>query len=339
MASKESYAIKVGERILVTGANSFVGSNVVDFLLSLGYVVRGTVRSERPWLKELFESKYGTGRFELAIVPSLDDNKALALALIGVSGVVHVKQQASDVTFGTDPNKIIPPVVAATEAILKASSEVSSVKRVVLTSSSAAATILEEGQGSRVVDQDTWNDAAIKAAWDENTPADRKALMIYAASKAEGERAAFNWAKKNKPGFVFNSIGDVLHPNIGSSGRLTVQLLEGNEAIMNIIVSQYFIDAKDLARLHAIALLDPSVQSERLLGLSVPYTWKELVDTLRELRPSSEKLVKKVPAVREGYVQLLPIKRSEELLSSFFGQSSWTNLKDSLNAGITSMGL
>ncbi|KFX88787.1 hypothetical protein V490_07397 [Pseudogymnoascus sp. VKM F-3557] len=330
MASKESYAIKVGERILVTGANSFVGSNVVDLLLSLGYLVRGTIRSEKPWLEELFESKYGAGRFELAIVPKLDDIEALAVALIGVSGVVHV---ASDVTFGTDPNKIIHSVVAATEAILKASSEVSSVKRVVLTSSSAAATILEEGQGSRVVDQDTWNDAAIKAAWDENTPADSKALMIYAASKTEGERAAFNWVKKNKPGFVFNSIGEVLHPNIGSTGRLTVQLLEGNEAIMNLIVAQYFIDAKDLARLHAIALLDPSVQHERLLGLAVPYTWKEVIDTLRELRPSSEKLVRNVPAAREGYVQLLPINRSEELLRSFFGQSSWTNLRDSLNAG------
>jgi nucleoside-diphosphate-sugar epimerase len=95
MASKESYAIKVGERILVTGANSFVGSNVVDVLLSLGYIVRGTVRSEKPWLEELFESRYGAGKFELAIVPKLDDNEALAVALIGVSGVVHVVSKLS----------------------------------------------------------------------------------------------------------------------------------------------------------------------------------------------------------------------------------------------------
>jgi hypothetical protein len=30
--------------------------------------------------------------------------------------------------------------------------------------------------------------------------------MVYAASKAEGERAAFGWVEKNKPGFVFNSV-------------------------------------------------------------------------------------------------------------------------------------
>jgi uncharacterized protein YbjT (DUF2867 family) len=90
MASKESYAIRVGERILVTGANGFIGSNTVDLLLSLGYNVRGTVRSEKPWLKDLFESKYGPGSFELVIIPSLDDKEDLAAALNGVSGVVHV---------------------------------------------------------------------------------------------------------------------------------------------------------------------------------------------------------------------------------------------------------
>lgn len=30
--------------------------------------------------------------------------------------------------------------------------------------------------------------------------------MVYAACKAEGERAAFNGVKKNNPEFVFNSV-------------------------------------------------------------------------------------------------------------------------------------
>lgn len=53
---------------------------------------------------------------------------------------------------------------------------------------------------------DTWNDTAIKAAWDEATAAEIKGLMVYAASKAEGERAAFNWVENNKPGFILNSV-------------------------------------------------------------------------------------------------------------------------------------
>jgi hypothetical protein len=101
---------------------------------------------------------------------------------------------------------------------------------------------------------------------------------------------------------------------------------------------EYFIDAKDLARLHAIALLDPSVRSERLFGFAIPFTWKEVIDSLLELRPSSEKLVRNVPPAREGFVQILPPSRSKELLISFFGQSDWTSLKESLDAGITSLG-
>ncbi|KAL5332432.1 NAD(P)-binding protein [Aspergillus crustosus] len=342
MASKDSYAIKVGERILVTGANGFVGSNIVDLLISLGYIVRGTVRSERPWLNEVLEKKHGAGKFESVTVPTLDDEKALAAVLDGVSGVVHV---ASDVTFGSDPHKVIPYVVAATEAILEAASKVPSIKRVVLTSSSVAATILQPGEGTITLDQDTWNDASIKAAWDDNTPAEIRGFMVYAASKAEGERAAFNWVKKHNPGFVFNSvlpdytIGGFLHPNIGSTGILTAQLLEGNEAVMNLIVSQYFVDAQDLARLHAIALLSPTVKSERLFGLAAPYTWQELVDSLRELRPDSKTLVTNVPANREGFVQIVTTERSRELLEEFFGQKGWTSLKDSLESGITSLGL
>ncbi|KPI39811.1 Aldehyde 2 [Cyphellophora attinorum] len=340
MAAPESYAIKIGQRILVTGANSFVGSNVIDVLLSLGYTVRGTVRSERPWLNELFDNKYGAGKFETVVVPSLDDKKRLLDVLAGISGVIHV---ASDVSFDSDAGKLVPYVVNATETVMQAASEIASVKRVVLTSSSVAAVIPEAGHGRLELTQDTWNDASIAAAWDPNTPAEIKGLMVYAASKTAGERAAFDWVKKHKPGYVLNSvlpdytIGEVLHPNIGSSGVLTALLLEGNDTIIKIILSQYFVDAKDLARLHVIALLNQTVTSERLFGLAGRFEWKDVIDNLRELRPSSKKLVTDFPPARTGNVEIVPTERSKELLRSFFGQEEWTSLKDSLDSCISSL--
>lgn len=87
---KVATTLQPGDRILVTGANGYIASNVVDVLLSLGYLVRGTVREEKPWLVELFESKYGPGKFETAIVPNLDSEEALFEVLGGVSGVVHL---------------------------------------------------------------------------------------------------------------------------------------------------------------------------------------------------------------------------------------------------------
>lgn len=86
----DNLAIPKGSLILVTGANSYIGSNIVDLLLELGYNVRGTIREEKPWLNALFQKRHGQGRFESAIVASLDEAGAFDEVLEGVAGVVHV---------------------------------------------------------------------------------------------------------------------------------------------------------------------------------------------------------------------------------------------------------
>lgn len=74
----------------MTGANSFIGSNIIDLLLELGFSVRGTVRAEKPWLNELFEKKYGKDRFETAVVPVLEKEGAFDDVLNDISGIIHV---------------------------------------------------------------------------------------------------------------------------------------------------------------------------------------------------------------------------------------------------------
>ncbi|KAI3532922.1 NAD dependent epimerase/dehydratase [Colletotrichum filicis] len=83
-------ALPKGSLILVTGANGYIGSHTINVLLGLGYRVRGTVRSEKPWLSEFFHSKYDKDAFELVLVPNLEDEEALGKAMAGVSGVAHV---------------------------------------------------------------------------------------------------------------------------------------------------------------------------------------------------------------------------------------------------------
>lgn len=82
--------IQPKERVLITGANGFIGSHVASLFLSLGYYVRGTVRAEKPWLDRFFESKYGPGKYESVIVPELNNIDDLVRVSTGVSGVVHV---------------------------------------------------------------------------------------------------------------------------------------------------------------------------------------------------------------------------------------------------------
>lgn len=68
--------------ILVTGANGFVGSHIVDCLLRRGYTVRALVRatSDLTWLaNKPVETVLGT----------LDDPESLRAAVQGVGGVIH----------------------------------------------------------------------------------------------------------------------------------------------------------------------------------------------------------------------------------------------------------
>lgn len=62
----------------------------------------------------------------------------------------------------------------------------------------------------------TWNEASVKAAWDGSAVADGNAYTILAASKTQGERAAWDWIRANKPGYEFNAV----LPNFTVSARL-----------------------------------------------------------------------------------------------------------------------
>lgn len=85
-----SSIIPPGSKILVTGANGYIASHVCDILLELGYNVRGTVRSEKPWLNKFFECKYGVDQFETVTVPSLASEDTWKEIVSGVSGIAHI---------------------------------------------------------------------------------------------------------------------------------------------------------------------------------------------------------------------------------------------------------
>ena len=87
--AKNSYVLPSGSRILVTGANGYIASHVVDKLLGLGYLVRGTVRAPKPWLNEYFEQKYGPNVFETVFVESFGNKDELEGIMQDVDGVIH----------------------------------------------------------------------------------------------------------------------------------------------------------------------------------------------------------------------------------------------------------
>lgn len=92
MSPIDQPVIPKGATVLITSANGFIGSNIADQFLKLGYNVRGTTRNleKNAWVSKLFESKYGPGKFEMVLVPEMKAEGAYDEA---VKGMYHVLQQ------------------------------------------------------------------------------------------------------------------------------------------------------------------------------------------------------------------------------------------------------
>ena len=129
---------------------------------------------------------------------------------------------------------MIPQTIAGTINVLASAAKEASVKRVVYTSSSTAAvTPLPNVEFS--VDETTWNESAVKAAWEPPPYPAGHAYAVYSSSKTEAERAAWEFVRENKPNFVLNTVlpnanfGQILDPKnqSGSTASMVRDLFHG----------------------------------------------------------------------------------------------------------------
>jgi hypothetical protein len=102
---------------------------------------------------------------------------------------------------------------------------------------------------------------------------------------------------------------------------------------------EHYVNVEDVARIHAIALLDPNVNSERLFAFAAPHSWAGIIDILKRLRPSNDKIPTPPENELPDLSHIVPSKKAEGLLKSFFGQPSWVGLEESVKTGIDSLGL
>lgn len=50
---------------------------------------------------------------------------------------------------------------------------------------------------------------------------------------------------------------------------------------------QYFVDVRDDAKLHVIAMVDPACNGERVFAFAAPFTWNQILGILRTMYPNS----------------------------------------------------
>lgn len=105
-------------------------------------------------------------------------------------------------------------------------------------------------------------------------------------------------------------------------------------SFMLIAIPEYYVNVRDTARLHVAALLDPSVQSERIFAWVAEHNLTDIVGALRRLRPQNQ-MIKNAPENEGRDRAIAPsISRAEKLLKSFFGVDGWVGFEESIADGI-----
>ncbi|KAJ0038514.1 hypothetical protein Pint_23939 [Pistacia integerrima] len=245
-----------GKVVCVTGASGFIASWLVKLLLEHGYTVKATVRDPNdPNIKHLHTLDGATERLHI-FKANLMEEGSFDSAIDGCEGVFHT---ASPVFLSTnDPQaELIDPAVKGTLNVLRSCAKVQSVKRVVITSSTASVFFNERPLTPDVVADETWF---------SDPDFCKKSKNWYALSKTLAEEAARKFAKENgidlvtlHPGFV---IGPSLHSKLNLSLEVILNIIKGVDTFPR---PYRFVDVRDVAYAHVQALEVPTASGRYLL--------------------------------------------------------------------------
>ncbi|KAJ3563918.1 hypothetical protein NP233_g8630 [Leucocoprinus birnbaumii] len=107
-------------KVLVTGANGYIGMWIVRILLEQGYIVRGAVRSQSKgkYLTSYFQQMgFGADKLEIVIVDDLTKQGAFDQAVQGVDAIQHVAAPV-DIEV-SNPQDFMKPAVQGTVGVLQ----------------------------------------------------------------------------------------------------------------------------------------------------------------------------------------------------------------------------
>jgi len=285
-------AIPPHSLIVVTGITGYIASHVALAALQAGHRVRGTVRSlsQVDALKAAFAKRgVDADKLEFAIVDNLQSEPQFTQAFENADGVAHVALPGGVGSSDFPPQETIDSHLA----VLRAAAKVSSVKRVVFTSSSVAVRMAPDYREEPLTDKD-WDDIAVQKH-DNATEEDKKSPdwsgLRYSVAKTLSEKETWKWVEENKP--PFDVVAILPNANFGpilfGAPRSTVgwihALTQGEGSLVTQIPPQWFIDVRDDGRLHVLALTTPSLGGKRIWAAAEPFGWNRILAILRKNFP------------------------------------------------------
>ncbi|GFF55073.1 aldehyde reductase 2 [Aspergillus lentulus] len=253
MGSTAPTTVPSGGLVLVTGVNGFLASQLA---LNLGYKLRGTVQfqDKADWITEAVTKRYPDASFKTVVVPNISVPGAFDDAIRGVDGIAHV---ASDLSFGSDPEKVITPMLEALRSFLRSATKEPSVKRFVLTSSAIAA-LTPQPEKEMHVDANTWNDSGI-----ERRGVRRRTTPSGARTKTSPSLSP----TPSLPDFI---VGPIIHAKQnGSTGRW---------------VKEFFDDPVNYYK--PLQTIIPRHFNERLLAFAGPFNFNNWLSVFRKIDPA-----------------------------------------------------
>lgn len=289
------------KKVFVTGASGFICSQILALLIKEGYQVVATVRS--PTKAELVLSLHPEwkGKVEFVFVPEISTAGAFDQVIKATNHELdYVIHTASPVNFSVKDVKtdLIDPAVHGTTEIMKAVHEFGGpqVKRFVLLTSSVA--IIDSTQDMSVAGRDRnekdWNPVTEEEAVRTNNP-----VLGYNVSKVKAEKAAWEFLATQKPSFDLAAInpdivlGPMLQPvpgpkNVNETNAFAIyNFLNGTYKDIDTLFFPFYhwVDVRDVARAHVLALTNPKSSNQRHLLASSLVSPQLIINIIRENFP------------------------------------------------------
>ncbi|XP_062193788.1 cinnamoyl-CoA reductase 1-like [Phragmites australis] len=214
-------------RVCVTGGGGFVGSWLVNLLLSRGYAVHATVRDpsnpKNAFLKQLDRASENLRLFKADVL----DYDSLTAAFAGCEGVFHPASPVPGYKMDDPEKEVLAPTVRGTTNVLEACSA-ANVQKVIVVSSVAASCFDPNWPEERLKDESCWSDKQIC----------KETENWYSLAKTEAEEIALEYGKRNGlhvviicPGLVFGPL--LQHVAVNTSSKVLLYIIKGGPDTMN----------------------------------------------------------------------------------------------------------
>ena len=256
--------------VFVSGATGYIAQHIVKELLTNGYKVIGSARSEAKGkdLKDLVNSE----NFSYVVIPDISVVGAFDQALKDHPEISVFIHAASPVVFyTTDPKKdVIDPAVEGTKNVLNAIKQHgTNVSRLVVTSSTAAILPGLDFVKDKVFTEDDWNPCTIEIGISEPSKS-------YFVSKTFAEKAVWEFVKTQEPHFQVSVVNPsfVFGPQayeikdkskLNSLSEILAGIFRSKADDQFPQLAGVLIDVRDVAKAHLVGFEKDEAINKRLL--------------------------------------------------------------------------